>query len=95
MQAEKQLNNEVTSREVLNSKYNVLLEKQRNYFKAVKEFQDECFRNERLTESIERYTRFVCLASGGCPSFSPSLLTLMCVMCRAAEQSEAPAETDG
>ncbi len=57
--ADKQLGNEVTTREVLNNKYNVLLEKQRNYFKAVKEFQDECYRNERLTESIERYTRYV------------------------------------
>ena len=42
--ADKELANEVTTREVLNNKYNVLLEKQRNYFKAVKEFQEECFR---------------------------------------------------
>ena len=55
--ADKQLAAEVAVRELRNTKYNQLLEKQRNYFKAVKEFQDECLRNERLTESIERYTR--------------------------------------
>jgi hypothetical protein len=35
-------------------KYNRLLEKQRNYFKAVKEFQEECYKNEKLQALVSQ-----------------------------------------
>ncbi len=64
----------VTCGRRLNEKYKALLEKQRKYFKSVKEFQarraaqrsahhhacfaaraqEECIRNEKLTEAAER-----------------------------------------
>jgi len=56
-QAEKELKQETSTKEALNEKYNALLEKQRTYFKTVKEFQDECFKNEKLTETLERLTQ--------------------------------------
>jgi len=55
-QSDKELTQENAAKEALNHKYNVLLEKQRNYFKGVKEFQEECFKNERLTEALEQLT---------------------------------------
>lgn len=33
--------------------YNTLMEKQRNYFKTVKNFQEECFKNEKLVQMKE------------------------------------------
>jgi len=51
------LSAEKASLEVLSNKYNKLLEKQRNYFKAVKEFQDECFKNEKLLEALQHLER--------------------------------------
>jgi len=38
----------------LTERYNALLEKQRHYFKAVKEFQDECYKNETLQALIDK-----------------------------------------
>ena len=38
----------------INDEYQKLVEKQRRYFKAVKEFQEECDRNEKLTEAAEK-----------------------------------------
>jgi len=40
--------------DALKDKHSALLEKQRNYFKAVKEFQDECVKNEKLANALER-----------------------------------------
>jgi len=45
---------EKTAVEALNMKYNALLEKQRNYFKVVKEFQDECNKNEALEDMLQQ-----------------------------------------
>jgi hypothetical protein len=41
-------------KELLLSKYNSLLDKQRHYFKVVKEFQDECFKNEQLQQIVDQ-----------------------------------------
>eukprot|EP00947_MAST-08B_sp_MAST-8B-sp1_P000596 g596.t1 len=38
----------------VNDQYQKLIEKQRRYFKAVKEFQEECDRNEKLTDMLEK-----------------------------------------
>ena len=40
------------AREESNAKYQQLVEKQRRYFRAVKDFQTECLRNEMLTEQL-------------------------------------------
>jgi hypothetical protein len=48
------LQQEVIMRDMLNQKCTKLLEKQRKYFKAVKEFQEECYKNEKLSESLAR-----------------------------------------
>ena len=45
------------ARDVLIAKYDKLLERQRKYFKAVKEFQEECFKNERLVTLLEELQR--------------------------------------
>ena len=37
-------------------RYQKLIEKQRRYFKAVKEFQEECDRNEKLSDMLEQRT---------------------------------------
>jgi chromosome segregation ATPase len=50
----KALNQAKEEREALTQKYNKLVEKQRNYFKAVKEFQEECFKNEKLSEGVTK-----------------------------------------
>jgi len=54
-QKNKELSNEKTALEALTQKYNKLLEKQRNYFKAVKEFQEECYKNEKYQEALQRF----------------------------------------
>jgi len=41
----------------LSEKYKVLLEKQRKYFKAVKEFQEECYKNEKLSDALQNAQR--------------------------------------
>lgn len=51
---EKERAAEAATRDALNHKYASLLEGQRNYFKAVKEFQEECVKNEKLTEALQR-----------------------------------------
>jgi len=51
---EKERAAEAATRDALNQKYAALLEGQRNYFKAVKEFQEECVKNEKLTEAFQR-----------------------------------------
>lgn len=51
---EKERSGEAATRDALNHKYAALLEGQRNYFKAVKEFQEECVKNEKLTEALQR-----------------------------------------
>ena len=38
--------------ELASSKYQGLVDEQRAYFKAVKDFQTECDKNERLTEQL-------------------------------------------
>lgn len=45
---------EKSMEEMLTQKYNKLLEKQRAYFKAVKEFQEEAQTNEQLSLALER-----------------------------------------
>jgi len=50
--ADKELSQQNLTREKLNTKYNSLMEKQRNYFKAVKEFQEECAKNEAYEEIL-------------------------------------------
>jgi hypothetical protein len=45
--------NEAATRDVLVQKHSVLLERQRAYFKAVKEFQEECGTNEQLVAGLE------------------------------------------
>ena len=49
-----ELDKEKGARDGLIAQYNALTEKQRNYFKTVKEFQMECVRNEKLLEMIEQ-----------------------------------------
>jgi len=53
-QVEKEYQIEKTGLDALKDKHSALLEKQRNYFKAVKEFQDECVKNEKLANALER-----------------------------------------
>eukprot|EP00300_Choanocystis_sp_HF-7_P043074 c9704_g1_i2.p1 GENE.c9704_g1_i2~~c9704_g1_i2.p1 ORF type:complete len:646 (+),score=183.64 c9704_g1_i2:55-1992(+) len=50
--ARSKLTTETQALEECTTRYNTLVEQQRKYFKAVKEFQDECTKNERLTESL-------------------------------------------
>jgi hypothetical protein len=40
--------------DTLKHKCTRLLEKQRKYYKAVQEFQEECYRNEKLSERLAR-----------------------------------------
>eukprot|EP00479_Gromia_sphaerica_P006336 TRINITY_DN175_c0_g1_i4.p1 TRINITY_DN175_c0_g1~~TRINITY_DN175_c0_g1_i4.p1 ORF type:complete len:108 (+),score=20.43 TRINITY_DN175_c0_g1_i4:91-414(+) len=40
-----------------NDKMQKLIEKQRKYYKAVKDFQEECNRNEQLEDRIDRLRR--------------------------------------
>jgi len=54
--ADKELAAERATLGALNDKYGKLLEKQRNYFKAVKEFQEECYKNEKLQAMIAHAT---------------------------------------
>jgi hypothetical protein len=49
-----ELSHEHSMRDVLNQKHTRLLEQQRKYFQAVKEFQEECYRNEQLSDSLAR-----------------------------------------
>lgn len=51
-QVQKDLDLETTDRDTLQEKHAKLLEKQRKYFKAVKEFEGECFKNEKLSEAL-------------------------------------------
>jgi len=44
---------ESLERDVLAQKQTKMQEKQRKYFKAVKEFQEECFKNEKYAETLE------------------------------------------
>ena len=44
---------QINIKEKLVVKYNKLLEKQRKYFKAIKEFQEECYKNEKLNHMLE------------------------------------------
>jgi len=41
--------------DVLSEKHKKLLQKQRKYFQAVKEFQEECYKNEKLTAAMDMY----------------------------------------
>ena len=43
-----------TRKDLLVAKYNTLLDKQRHYFKVVKEFQDECVRNSLLEDAVQK-----------------------------------------
>eukprot|EP00455_Lapot_gusevi_P003398 TRINITY_DN11393_c0_g2_i1.p1 TRINITY_DN11393_c0_g2~~TRINITY_DN11393_c0_g2_i1.p1 ORF type:complete len:700 (-),score=250.18 TRINITY_DN11393_c0_g2_i1:113-2152(-) len=52
--AQNDLNTEVAKLEAQSEKYNEQVEQQRNYFKMVKQFQDECFRNEKLTAMLQQ-----------------------------------------
>jgi hypothetical protein len=52
-QVSTQLDGEGATRDLLAAKHNKLLEKQRKYFKAVKDFQDCCQLNERLLDEVE------------------------------------------
>jgi len=54
---EKEYQAEKLALDTLKDKYSMMLEKQRNYFKAVKEFQDECVKNEKLATAIEQLTK--------------------------------------
>jgi len=56
-QKNKELQAEKTALEALTAKYNKLVEKQRNYFKAVKEFQEECYKNEKYQEAMQRFQK--------------------------------------
>jgi len=56
-QVEKEYQIEKTGLDALKDKHSALLEKQRNYFKAVKEFQDECVKNEKLASAVERLSQ--------------------------------------
>jgi len=56
-QVEKEYQIEKTGLDALKDKHSALLEKQRNYFKAVKEFQDECVKNEKLANALERFAQ--------------------------------------
>merc|ERR1719461_1966072 len=49
---QKQLDSEKTLLDVRTDKENKLLQRQRKYYQAVKEFQDECYKNERLLALI-------------------------------------------
>ena len=49
-----ELDRERAATEALTAQYNALTDKQRSYFKAVKEFQQECVRNEKLTQLSEQ-----------------------------------------
>jgi hypothetical protein len=48
----KDLATEVLAFELLNTKYSEIVEIERQYFKLLKDFQDECVKNERLLEMI-------------------------------------------
>jgi hypothetical protein len=49
-----ELSHEHSMRDALSQKHTRLLEQQRKYFHAVKEFQEECYRNEQLSDSLAR-----------------------------------------
>ena len=51
---ERELEKERRARDELTQLSAQLMEKQRSYFRAVKAFQEECVRNERLTEMMEQ-----------------------------------------
>eukprot|EP00467_Chlorarachnion_reptans_P018897 CAMPEP_0114507390 /NCGR_PEP_ID=MMETSP0109-20121206/11984_1 /TAXON_ID=29199 /ORGANISM="Chlorarachnion reptans, Strain CCCM449" /LENGTH=640 /DNA_ID=CAMNT_0001686139 /DNA_START=37 /DNA_END=1959 /DNA_ORIENTATION=- len=46
---------EKTKCDTLNDKHKKMLMKQRKYFQAVKEFQEECYKNEKLSAAVEQY----------------------------------------
>ena len=50
---EAQREKERRGRDDLADQYAALMEKQRGYYRAVKEFQEECFRNEKLLHMLE------------------------------------------
>jgi len=54
VEADSQLSEVKMEEEMLVSKYNKLMEGQRAYFKAVKEFQEECTLNEKLSAAVEQ-----------------------------------------
>eukprot|EP00457_Paulinella_chromatophora_P004194 gb/GEZN01004204.1/.p1 GENE.gb/GEZN01004204.1/~~gb/GEZN01004204.1/.p1 ORF type:complete len:633 (+),score=181.02 gb/GEZN01004204.1/:47-1945(+) len=53
-QGEKDYDQERALLDVMKSKHNNLLSKQRAYFKAVKDYEEECFRNEKLEAALTR-----------------------------------------
>ncbi|GAB5354631.1 hypothetical protein AAMO2058_000135300 [Amorphochlora amoebiformis] len=52
-QVERRFQSEKTKCDLLADKHKKLLQKQRSYFQAVKEFQEECVKNEKLQGAIE------------------------------------------
>mmetsp|Transcript_7207 Transcript_7207/g.13666 ORF Transcript_7207/g.13666 Transcript_7207/m.13666 type:complete len:631 (-) Transcript_7207:188-2080(-) len=52
--AKKECDNEELMRDTLQQKYSSLLDRQRKYFKAVKENQEECIKNEKLQATLDR-----------------------------------------
>ena len=48
-----ELDKEKGARDGLVAQYNALMDKQRSYFKMVKDFQQECLKNEKLIEMTE------------------------------------------
>jgi len=64
-QVEKEYQEEKTGLDVLKDKYGQLLDKQRSYFKAVKEFQEECVKNEKLATALEKARKMKSGGKGG------------------------------
>jgi len=53
----KEVVSDTSVRDSTSEKYKQLLDKQRKYFKAVKEFQEECNKNEKLAEALATVQR--------------------------------------
>ena len=53
LQVDKRRENEKTKRDRLNDEYLELVDKQRLYYKTVKEFQEECRKNEALLAQVD------------------------------------------
>jgi hypothetical protein len=64
VQAERDNAQEVAEKERLDNRLKQLLEHQRAYFKAIKEFQEECYKSERLSEMLAQYQQAAAAAAG-------------------------------
>ena len=52
--AQKNAADEMAQRDQISQRHAKMMEKQRKYFKLVKEFQEECVKNEKYMNMLER-----------------------------------------